>query len=71
MNVGRIRNYSKKNLYLCATYQTNCLDREINMLDTIKMTNEIEPHQVFNDDIPYEVRMKYIIESYRKDIKRP
>lgn len=70
MNVGRIRNYSKKNLYLCATYQTNCLDREINMLDTIKMTNKIEPHQVFNDDIPYEVRMKYIIESYRKDIKR-
>lgn len=70
MNVGRIRSYSKKNLYLCDTYQTNCLDREINMLDTIKMTNKIEPHQVFNDDIPYEVRMRYIIESYRKDIKR-
>lgn len=37
------------------------------MPDEIKFTKKID---AFNDDIPYEVRMKYIIEAYSRDLKR-
>ena len=36
-------------------------------MDDIQYTKKIKPE---NDDIPYEVRMKHIIEAYRKDLKR-
>lgn len=37
------------------------------MPDELKYIKKIDP---FNDDIPYEVRMKYIIDAYRKEHKR-
>ena len=37
------------------------------MPDNVRYTKKID---VFKDDIPYEVRMKYIIEAYRRDSKR-
>ena len=37
------------------------------MPDDFKYIKKIDP---FNDDIPYEVRMKYIIDAYRKEHKR-
>ena len=37
-------------------------------MDDVKYTKKVT---AFNDDdIPYEVRMKHIIEAYRKDLKR-
>ena len=37
-------------------------------MDDVKYTKKVS---AFNDDdIPYEVRMKHIIEAYRKDLKR-
>lgn len=36
------------------------------MPDNVRYTKKID---VFKDDIPYEVRMKYIIEAYRRDSK--
>ena len=36
-------------------------------MDDIQYTKKIKPE---NDDKPYEVRMKHIIEAYRKDLKR-
>ena len=36
-------------------------------MDEIQYTKKVKPE---DDDIPYEVRMKHIIEAYRKDLKR-
>ena len=36
-------------------------------MDDIQYTKKVKPE---DDDIPYEVRMKHIIEAYRKDLKR-
>ena len=36
-------------------------------MDAIQYTKKVKPE---DDDIPYEVRMKHIIEAYRKDLKR-
>ena len=36
-------------------------------MDEMQYTKKVKPE---DDDIPYEVRMKHIIEAYRKDLKR-
>ena len=44
------------------------VERENDNMDDVKYTKKVT---AFNDDdIPYEVRMKHIIEAYRKDLKR-